>query len=239
MPSIDSDPSPLESTAKTRRLLSCAELAHFIMTTGLYSWQRSEMLSYHPSEDDQTLSLSDQLHSYCPAALPYCTIASNRGTALASRALPISQVRPWSFHLPLHRFVASCLREVALRPTDGNGSIKSLIAMLGNLDGGGGEKKKQMLFQGLVEFPLAVLARAAQIRAGLWKRNGPAIVDQVLNYSESPFCRSLRDADLTLLQFALIACQPVASSDQSDTSVPGPLDSGVDCAYLVNLITNR
>ena len=127
------------------------------MTTGLYSWQRSEMLSYHPSEHDQTLSLSDQLHSYCPAALPYSTIASNRGTALASRALPISQVRPWSFHLPLHRFVAACLREVALRPTDGNGSIKSLIEMLGSL-GAEGEKKKQMLFQGLVEFPLSALS---------------------------------------------------------------------------------
>lgn len=209
------------------------------MTNGLFSWQRSEMLSYHPSEHDQTLSLSDQMHSYCPSALPYSTIASNRGTALASRALPISQVRPWSFHLPLHRFVASCLREVALRPADGDGSINTLIAMLKSL-GVEGEKKRQILFQGLAEFPLAVLARAAQIRAGLWKRNGPAIVDQVLNYSEPPFCRSLRDADLTLLQFALIGCQPVPSGDkQSSTSFPSPSDLGIDCAQLVNLILNR
>jgi hypothetical protein len=211
------------------------------MTNGLYSWQRSEMLSYQPSEHGQFSSLSDQLHSYSPAALPYCTIASNRGTALASRALPISQVRPWSFHLPLHRFVASCLREVALRPTDGNGSINSLIRMLGSLGDEGG-KKGQMLFEGLVEFPLAVLARAAQIRAGLWKRNGPAIVDQVLNYSEPPFCRSLRDADLTLLQFALIGCQPNAPSNRlSDTSAPSRSNSNsvIDCAYLVNLIVNR
>jgi hypothetical protein len=96
-----------------------------------------------------------------------------------------------------------------------------------------GGKKRQILFQGLVEFPLAVLARAAQIRAGLWKRNGPAIVDQVLNYS-------LRDADLTLLQFALIGCQPVPSGDkQSSTFFPSPSDLGIDCAQLVNLILNR
>ena len=31
--------------------------------------------------------------------------------------------------------------------------------------------------------------------------------DQVLNYSEPPFCRPLADADVLLLQFAL-ACHP-------------------------------
>ena len=46
--------------------------------------------------------------------------------------------------------------------------------------------------------------RAAQIRAGIWKRNGPAMSDQVLNYSEPPFCRHLADDDVLLLQFALI-----------------------------------
>lgn len=46
--------------------------------------------------------------------------------------------------------------------------------------------------------------RAAQIRAGLWRRNGPGMNDQVLNYAEPPFCRPLADADMLLLQFSLI-----------------------------------
>ena len=46
--------------------------------------------------------------------------------------------------------------------------------------------------------------RAAQIRAGIWRRNGPGMNDQVLNYSEPPFCRGLADADMLLLQFSLL-----------------------------------
>jgi hypothetical protein len=51
---------------------------------------------------------------------------------------------------------------------------------------------------------LPITDRAAQIRAGIWKRNGPAMSDQVLNYSEPPFCRHLADDDMLLLQFTLI-----------------------------------
>ena len=42
------------------------------------------------------------------------------------------------------------------------------------------------------------------MRAGIWRRNGPGMSDQVLNYSEPPFCRPLVDVDVLLLQFALI-----------------------------------
>ena len=30
-----------------------------------------------------------------------------------------------------------------------------------------------LLFRGLMEFPIIAVSRAAQIRAGLWRRNGP------------------------------------------------------------------
>ena len=60
------------------------------------------------------------------------------------------------------------------------------------------------IFRSLMEFPAVILSRAAQVRAGLWKRNGLLMGDQVLNYAEPPFCRALRDADILLVQFATL-----------------------------------
>jgi len=238
----DTDLSPLQSSSSRSKLLTCSELAHLIMTTGLYFWQQSEMITYHPTVHRQSHLRPDQSHSCCPAALPYCTVTSRQGTALAFTALPVSQVRSWSFHLPLHRFVASCLREVFRRPNGGPGGIDALIVLLGGcgrhekVD----QKKRGDLFRGLLEFPLIVLSRAAQIRVGLWKRNGPNMVDQVLNYSEPPFCRALRDADLTLVQFALIGCQPAPDDEISSGSrMAAGAEAGIDCAHLVNLILHR
>lgn len=45
--------------------------------------------------------------------------------------------------------------------------------------------------------------------------------DQVLNYSEPPFCRPLADADMFLLQFALICHTPRVAG-----SAVVPKDSG-------------
>ena len=69
------------------------------------------------------------------------------------------------------------------------------------------------LLEGLMEISLLVLSRAAQIRAGLWKRNGQGMHDQVLNYAEPPFCRALRDADLTLLQFSIVSMMQMGWGD--------------------------
>lgn len=41
--------------------------------------------------------------------------------------LPLSQIQSWSFHLPLHRFAAACIREVSRRP--GGGGISDLVSM--------------------------------------------------------------------------------------------------------------
>ncbi len=72
--------------------------------------------------------------------------------------------------------------------------------------------------------------RAAQIRAGIWKRNGPAMSDQVLNYSEPPFCRHLADDDVLLLQFALI-CHAYKSAGTPKES--GAIDqSAVGLAFV-------
>ena len=221
----DNDPSPIQGGASSTRLLSCVELTHHIMRTGIETWQQSEMISYHPTKRQ-----SDNPESACSAALPYATVASKHGAPLAAAAIPVSQIRSWSFHLPLHRFVASCIRDVARRAIDSNGSIDALVDLLHREE----EESTRGLFRGLFEFPLLVLSRAAQIRAGLWKRNGPTMLDQMLNYSEPPFCRTLRDADLTLLQFALIGCQETGEDEGNI-----PRAGGIDCAELITILIHR
>ena len=91
---------------------------------------------------------------------------------------------------------------------------------------------------------MKVLSRAAQIRAGVWRRNGPGMSDQVLNYSEPPFCRPLADADMLLLQFALI-CHTVGGSamDPSkagiDPSITGLAFGRAGTMRLVNILIHR
>ena len=74
----------------------------------------------------------------------------------------------------------------------------------------------------LIEFPLQTLARSAQIKSNLWARNGHSMIDQHWNYSEPPFCRLLRDADLTAVQLGALAFIP---------------DSKM--CYFVNLVLHR
>jgi len=48
-----------------------------------------------------------------------------------------------------------------------------------------------------------VLIFAAQIKQGMWRRNGMTMQDQLLNYAEIPFCRIYKDLDYFLIQLAL------------------------------------
>ena len=55
-----------------------------------------------------------------------------------------------------------------------------------------------------VDVSLRQLCFAAQVSADLWVRNGNSMNDQVLNYTEAPYCRTFRDVDIILVQFAAI-----------------------------------
>ena len=95
-------------------------------------------------------------------------------------ALPLPMVAIWSFHLPLHRFVAACLREVARR-CDSNvhflagygissseGGMEKLLQLFANpkeplpftniVDGSTKLRLKASLFRGLMEFPANVVS---------------------------------------------------------------------------------
>lgn len=219
----DSDPSPIQdlNSPMSKNLMSCVELTFHVLTTGIYDWQNLAMTSYKATPTTTVV----EPYKRRSASLPFSTISVKMGSVLAFRGLPISQVTPFSFHLPLHRFVAACLREACLRET----GIQDLRVMLSkNLT----EEIQDKLFIGLMEFPLLVLSRAAQVRAGLWRRNGNGLNDQVLNYAEPPFCRAMRDADLLLIQFAMLG------RIQNQTSDCRP-DSDVGVCFLVHLLIHR
>ncbi len=219
----DSDPSPIQdpNSPMSKNLMTCVELTFHVLTTGIYDWQNLAMSSYRATPQTTVL----EPYKRRSASLPFSTISAKMGSVLAFRGLPISQVTPFSFHLPLHRFVAACLREACLRQT----GIRDLRAMLSkNLT----TEVQDKLFIGLMEFPLLVLSRAAQVRAGLWRRNGNGLNDQVLNYAEPPFCRAMRDADLLLIQFAMLG------RIQNQTSDCRP-DSDVGVCFLVHLLLHR
>ena len=219
----DSDPSPIDDphSPLSRNLMSCVELTVHVLLTGVVPWQDAEMKEYNPTP--RSASLDN--YKRRPASLPFSTVTAMHGGALAFSALPMSQMTPFSFHLPLHRFVAACLREVCLRPTGLDDLISTIKLRLP-------DQQRNSLFLGLMEFPLIVLSRAAQVRASLWKRNGPGLNDQVLNYAEPPFCRAMRDADLLLVQFSMLGRTLFQSSDARP-----PSDVGV--AFLVHLMLHR
>lgn len=96
-----------------------------------------------------------------------------------------------------------------------------------------------LLFRGLMEFPLNILSKAAQIKSGMWRRNGPSMIDEALNYAEPPFCRSFGDADMLLLQFSLICHSHSSTQSTKNDKVCGLNYSGQGTVRFVNLLMHR
>ena len=160
---------------KNNKNLNIVDLTNYILVKFVTTWQEIERRKY--------CSTSFGPAECCaPCCLPMSTIAYKSGSPIAMEGLPLAQSTSWSFHLPLHRFVAACLREVARRKKnpsfEGSGKIgieKLLNRITQTLD----ENSVMKLYSGLMEYPIIVFARAAQVRAGLWKRNGAGMFDQV------------------------------------------------------------
>ena len=49
----------------------------------------------------------------------------------------------------------------------------------------------------LMEYPLRTLAMVAQVQAGMWRRNGYAVMNQVYRFKKSIFLRQLLNFSLT------------------------------------------
>ena len=96
-----------------------------------------------------------------------------------------------SFHICIHRYMANSLREISKYQIH----IPALQRMKNDLS------KDPLNLCLTIDYPLINVVWASQIKVGMWVRNGQVMRDQLLNYSETPLCRSFRDLDLMLIQF--------------------------------------
>ena len=143
--------------------LSAVELTQYILTRGIDAWQSSEALSSAPTANGPIPEYN------CPTCLPMSSVAADHNAPIAMKALPVAQSQLWSFHLPLHRFVASCLREVARRPYQReNGQVGGIQELVVSLKEKEDARKLHRIYSGLLEYPIVVVSRNSQIRSDLW-----------------------------------------------------------------------
>ncbi|KAJ7366463.1 hypothetical protein DFH08DRAFT_167979 [Mycena albidolilacea] len=108
-----------------------------------------------------------------------------------------------SFHHALHWLLAELFKHVggldatALREA-GYSSVREIIV----------RQASEQAILTIIDFPLRVLAMIAQIRTGLWVRNGFAIRGQLLHYRDFMLRELCYDQDLFVLQTALIILPP-------------------------------
>ncbi len=57
-----------------------------------------------------------------------------------------------------------------------------------------------------LDAPLLTLELSSEVVAGIWRRNGFVLKEQVMNYQELPFCRVFRDLDVLAVQVAGVIC---------------------------------
>ncbi|KAJ7920766.1 hypothetical protein B0H13DRAFT_1986155 [Mycena leptocephala] len=108
-----------------------------------------------------------------------------------------------SFHHALHWLLAELFKhvggldEAALREA-GYSNVREIIV----------RQASEQAILTIIDFPLRVLAMIAQIRTGLWVRNGFAIRGQLLHYRDFMLRELCYDQDLFVLQTALIVLPP-------------------------------
>lgn len=127
--------------------------------------------------------------------------------------------RGCSLHIPLHRFFAAMIREasaIGSSPDACGQVLDALCSSHAEVDGEEAAKSLNGLtlidttrslgarfWRRVVEHPMRISAFAAQIAAGMWRRNGVAMINQLVNYGGAPLCLRLRDADVLLMQASI------------------------------------
>ncbi|KAH0838891.1 hypothetical protein J3R83DRAFT_7318 [Lanmaoa asiatica] len=108
-----------------------------------------------------------------------------------------------SFHHSLHWLLAELLKNVDILSEEslsrvGVASVRDMFMRIATEDN----------ILTLIDFPLRVLAMVAQIRSGLWVRNGFPIRGQLLHYRDFMLRELCYDQDLFILQTSLIILDP-------------------------------
>ena len=174
---IDDDPVPMGSgnmNGDSVKYLSAVELTHYVLTYFVFDWMKTEIVNF-PSAN---LKLGLSIHDSSSLYLPFSSVAISHGAPTVFRALPVAQTHPWSFHHPLFRFLGFCFIELSRRPY--NQAFKSLLVKMRDAMG---LFKSVDLYRGLMEFTVLLLSRVAQIKAGLYRRNGSNMLDQASTFS--------------------------------------------------------
>ncbi|KAG6810828.1 hypothetical protein H0H92_010152 [Tricholoma furcatifolium] len=108
-----------------------------------------------------------------------------------------------SFHHSLHWLLAELFKHVDLLSDESlaNIGIRSMCDVLL-------QQVNDRAVLTIIDFPLRVLTMIAQIRTGLWVRNGFAIRGQLLHYRDYMLRELCYDQDLFILQVALVVLDP-------------------------------
>ena len=146
---------------------------------------------------------------------------------------------PMSFHHPLH-YILSWLLEFA------NGSSEGLLALF--------EAAKKITYSlqdvvppshrildswedsliAMYDYPIRVCAWLAQMKAGLWVRNGLSLRHQMYQYISVSYRDVGHHRDLILVQTALVTCDParILASIIDRYGLDGWMRGGTDLGYL-------
>ncbi|CEH14174.1 N-end rule pathway, recognition component UBR1 [Ceraceosorus bombacis] len=136
---------------------------------------------------------------------------------------------PVSFHHPMHALFAELLKHANRAFSNGRSQALRLADIFpSDID------EKSLL--NIIDFPLRVVVKLAQIRAGMWVRNGFAIRSQAHHYRDHSMRDVMYDQDLFLIQAGLALISPdrmlVSIIDrfgllkwmQGDHALDGPID---------------
>ena len=133
---------------------------------------------------------------------------------------PSVSTTPISVHLPLHRFAAKVVAYAALGDVNLTQAIRCIqqpvnpenvaaaAVAAASQDNDTICKLRAIEATRFVQHPLRCLVYAAQVAAGMWRRNGYTAANLAYNYGRPPLSKSLRDMDLVCLQLAVAALKP-------------------------------
>ncbi|GJN92345.1 hypothetical protein Rhopal_005375-T1 [Rhodotorula paludigena] len=172
-----------------------------------------------PSTLDLARALNTLLHKLNPAADDDWERPTHR-LELAGRSYgPLYAYRvstePVSYHHPLAWLWAEMAKGLA-GPADRASEDKlarigvqgGVRALLGGLERDGARENRVLPFVAAMEQPLRVVALVAQVRAGVWVRNGFGVRAQNLHYRDYSLRETTFEQDVFFLQTALVVLDP-------------------------------
>eukprot|EP01042_Synura_sphagnicola_P002728 gene2728-3321_t len=131
-----------------------------------------------------------------------CAICGHSAYLPGERVFRVSR-EAVSIHIPVHRMIA----KVVLFSAMGNVPKATMFTEF--------VRSNPECVTILVDFPIRCLVFAAQIRLGMWRRNGITVENIGHNYSRMPVCRTLQDADIVALQWG-IYCNSFCFSENNN-----------------------